>query len=149
MLRKGAIVPTPLDQVRSGYYSSYFVVPQKACGHRPILNLKFFNLNVCKTSSKMETLQSIIAVMHLHQWNGQRGSQGCLLPHSSGRSTPPVPQIQLGTSYQFRILSFDQSSAPRIFTNTVTPLIAWLKLMRVQLYTYLDDPLIVGVTQSI
>ena len=50
------------------YYSTYFLVPKKDSGHRPILNLKFFNLDVCKTSFKMETLHSIIAIMRPHQW---------------------------------------------------------------------------------
>ena len=55
LLWKGAIVLTPLDQVRSGYYSTYFLVPKKDGGLRLILNLKYFNLNVSKTSFKMET----------------------------------------------------------------------------------------------
>ena len=59
---------TPLDKVRSGYYSTYFLVPKNDGGHRSILNLKFFNLNVSKTSIKMETLHSIIAIMCPHQW---------------------------------------------------------------------------------
>ena len=50
LLWKYAIVPTPLDEVRSEYYSTYFMVPKKDGSHRPILNLKFFNLNVCKPS---------------------------------------------------------------------------------------------------
>ena len=53
--------------MRSGYYSTFFLVLKKNCGHRPILKLKFFNLNVCKASFKMETLQSIIVVMRPHQ----------------------------------------------------------------------------------
>ena len=68
LVRKGAEVLNPLYQVKSGYYITYFLVPKKDGGYRPILNLKFFNLNVCKTSFKMETLHSIIAIMHRHQW---------------------------------------------------------------------------------
>ena len=41
LLWKGAIVPTPLDQVTSVYYSTYVLVPQKDGSLRPILNLKF------------------------------------------------------------------------------------------------------------
>ena len=59
LLQQGAIVPTTLDQVRSGYYSTYFLVPKKdsSLELRSILNLKYFNLNVCKTSFQIETLQ--------------------------------------------------------------------------------------------
>ena len=51
-----------------------------------------------------------------------------------------------GTSYQLRIFPYDLSSATRIFTKTLAPLIVWLRLLGVQLslYTYLDDLLIVG-----
>ena len=81
-------------QVRSGYYSPYFLVPKKEGSHRPILNLKFFNLNVCKTSFKVETV-----LHHSHHAPtpvvGQCGSQGRVLPCTSGDPTPPVPLILL------------------------------------------------------
>ena len=57
-----------------------------------------------------------------------------------------------GSSYQFRILLFGLSSAPRVFTKTLAPLIVWLRLLGFQLYTYLDDLLIMGeaeVAQSV
>ena len=54
LLREGTLVLTPLDQVRSGYYSAYVLVPNEDGSHRPILNLKFFSVTVCKTSFKME-----------------------------------------------------------------------------------------------
>ena len=55
LLRKGVIKPVPLDQERSGFYSTYFLVPKRDGGHRPILNLKLFNFIVRKTSFRMET----------------------------------------------------------------------------------------------
>ena len=58
LLWEGALVLTPLDQVRSWYYSAYVLVPNEDGGHRPILNLKSFNLTVWKTSFKMETAPS-------------------------------------------------------------------------------------------
>ena len=109
-LRKGVVVLTPLDQVRSGYYSTYFLVPKKDGGHRLILNLKFFNLNVCKTSFKMVTL-----LHHSHHAPtpvvGQRGSQGCVLPCMNGAPTPPVPHVPLAR-HQLPVLPFGLSSAP-------------------------------------
>ena len=73
----------------------------------------------------------------------------------SGRIAPPVPQIQLAGH---KIPIWDPSLwpviSPLVFTKTLAPLIAWLKLLWVQLYAYFYDLLIVGeseaeVTQSI
>ena len=36
------------------------------------------------------------------------------------------------------------SSAPQVFTKTLVPLVAWLRIMGVQLYPYLNDILILG-----
>ena len=48
----------------------------------------------------------------------------------------------LGQSYKFGALPFGLSSAPRVFTKTLAPLVASLRLMSVQLYPYLDEILI-------
>ena len=58
--RKRAVTPVPLDQERSGFYSTYFLVP--------ILNLKYFNFSVHKTSFKFKILKSIMVTMRPHQW---------------------------------------------------------------------------------
>ena len=50
----------------------------------------------------------------------------------------------LGQAYQFKALPFGLSSAPRVFTKTLAPLVAWLRLMGVQLYPYLNDILLLG-----
>ena len=88
--------------MRSGYYSTYFLVPQKDSGHRPILNVMFFNLNVCKTLFKMETLHSIIPIMRQHQWMASVDLKGDYF----------LGFCWQGTSYQFRILPFGLSSDP-------------------------------------
>ena len=68
LLQKRAVVPVPPGQEREGYYSTYFLVPKKDGGLRPILNLKLFNHSMVKVKFKMETLQSIIAYMSPGDW---------------------------------------------------------------------------------
>ena len=60
LLQKYAIVPVPLDQERDRFFSTYFIVPKKDGGLRPILNLKYFNKAVAKRRFNMETLHLII-----------------------------------------------------------------------------------------
>ena len=44
VLWKGIVTLVPLDQERSGFYSTYFLIPKQAGVHMPILNLKFFRV---------------------------------------------------------------------------------------------------------
>ena len=43
LLEKCAVKPVPPGQEGKGFYSTYFTVPKKDGGKRPILNLKPFN----------------------------------------------------------------------------------------------------------
>ena len=82
------------------------------------------------------------------------GQRGCILPHTGGCSTPPVPQIQLaGHKLPIQNPFVWSVISPQAFTKTLAPLIAWLRLLGIQLYSYPND-LIVGdseveVTQSV
>ena len=93
--------------MRSGYYSTYFLIPKKDSGHTPILNLKFFNLNVCNTSFKMKIVQSIITIMHSHQWMASVDVKDAYF-HIQVVTvhTQFIRFSWQGTRYQFKILPF-------------------------------------------
>ena len=135
----------PLEQERSGLYSTYFLVAKRGREHRPILNLKLFNFIVRNTSFKMETLKSVIAVMWPQQWmasvdlNDSYFHIGVVHEHRQY-----LRFHLLGQSYQFVALPVGLSSAPRVFTKTLALLVAPLRLMGIQLYPYLDNILILG-----
>ena len=142
LLKKGVVKPVPLDQERSRFYSTYFLVQKRDRGHRPILNLKFFNIIVRKTSFKMETLRSVI-VMKPHQWMASVDLKDAYFHIRVVLAYCQYLRFQcLGQAYQFEALSFRLSSAPRVFIMTLAPLVAWLGLMRVQLYRYLNNILL-------
>ena len=52
MVAKGAI--SPVMNHREGFLSSFFLVPKKAGGHRPIINLKRLNKFIPHQHFKME-----------------------------------------------------------------------------------------------
>ena len=150
LVRKKAVVVVPPDLVRSGTYSTYFLVPKKDGGIRPILNLKKFNLNMKPKRFKMETLQSVLAALRPGLWLASLDLKDAYL-HVPIR---PVHQRFLrflwqGTAYEFRCLPFGLSTAPRVFTKILLPLIAHLRSLGVVVYVYLDDLLITGGSPAV
>jgi hypothetical protein len=65
LLGKGAIELVPPGQEGQGFYSTFFIVPKKDGGLRPILNLKPLDVYMEKSHFKMETLRSIIQALHV------------------------------------------------------------------------------------
>ena len=129
-----------LDHVTSEYYSTYFLVPKNDSGLRTILNLKFFNLNICKTLFKREMLRSIMAVVRLHQWMASVDLKDKYFHIPLVAVHDQFLRFSwLGTSYQFGILLFGISSAPRLFTKTLAHVIVWLRLFGIQLYVRPGD----------
>ncbi len=59
LLAKEAIEPVPSADMRSGFYSPYFIVPKKSGGLRPILDLQVLNGALHKLPFKMLTQKRI------------------------------------------------------------------------------------------
>ena len=129
MLEKRAIkiVDPLLDG--PGFYSSLFLVEKRSGGWRPILNLKELNVPVKPPSFKMDTLQSVL--VSLGEDIRQSQSANTL---GSGQdmwavsldledayfhvAIDPRDRIYLrfaydGTVYEFQVLPFGLSTAPR------------------------------------
>ncbi len=58
LLAKDAIEPVPPADMRSGFYSPYFIVPKKSGGLRPILDLRILNRALHRLPFKMLTPNS-------------------------------------------------------------------------------------------
>ena len=145
LLEKCAVEPVPPGQERQGFYSTYFLVPKKDGGIRPILNLKSFNRFLRKHKFKMETLQSIIPVMQEGDWMASVDLKDAYF------HIPIFPDhwkylrfLFGGQAYQYKVTPFGLSLAPMLFTRVLLALIAWLRLQGIHIHVYLDDLLIVG-----
>ena len=144
---KCAAVPVPPDQGWSGYYSSYFLVPKKDGGLRPILNLKQFNNCLRKVKFKMNTLESIISVMDSGLWLASVDLKDAYFHVGIRKEHRKYLRFcWQGKLYEYSVLPFGLSTAPRVFTKILAPVIEWLRRRGVQLYAYLDDILVVGST---
>ncbi len=68
LLAKDAIEPVPPADMRSGFYSPYFIVPKKSGGLRPILDLRVLNRALHKLPFKMMTQKRIFGCVRPLDW---------------------------------------------------------------------------------
>ncbi len=68
LLAKDAIEPVPPAEMKSGFYSPYFIVPKKDGGLRPILDLRVLNRALHKLPFKMLTQKRIFQCVRPFDW---------------------------------------------------------------------------------
>ena len=129
-----------VDTTSPGYYSRLFLVPKPDGSFRPIIDLKKLNQFIIVPSFKMETLFSIIAALQPNEWITKidlKDAYHHILVHVNIRKY--FRFVVAGTVYQFRVLPFGLSTAPREFTKTLAPVVHLLRSQGIQVYAYLDD----------
>jgi len=145
LLDKSAVEKVPPDQERTGFYSTYFLVPKKDGGIRPILNLKRFNQYLTVPKFKMETLQSIIPLLSQGLWLASVDLKDAYFHIPIAKEHRKYLRFLFeGQAYQYKVAPFGLSPAPMLFTRVLLAIIAWLRLQGVHIHVYLDDLLIAG-----
>ncbi len=107
LLAKDAIEPVPPAEMKSGFYSPYFIVPKKGGGLRPILDLCVLNRALHKLPFRMLTQRRIFnaSVRSIVRSDRPEGRvHSCL--------NPPSTQNRFlrfafeGRAYQYKVLPF-------------------------------------------
>jgi hypothetical protein len=143
LVAKDAIMEVPKQLWHQGFFCHYFLVQKKDGGLRPVLNLRPLNRTVKVESFKMESLNNVIRATAPHEWLASIDLKDAYL------HVPMHPRhwkflrfaIQ-GKVYQFKVLPFGLSTAPRIFTKVLAPVMASLRMRGIKIHPYLDDILI-------
>ncbi len=68
LLAKDAIEPFPPAEMKSGFYSPYFIVPKKGGGLRPIMDLRVLNRALHKLPFRMLTKRGIFQCVRPFDW---------------------------------------------------------------------------------
>ncbi len=93
LLAKDAIEPVPPAEMKSGFYSPYFIVPKKGGGLRPILDLRVLNRALHKLPFRMLTQRRIVQSVRSPQLVCSNRPEGRLLPCLDPPSTQTVSPL--------------------------------------------------------
>ncbi len=149
LLAKDAIEPVPPADMRSGFYSPYFIVPKKSGGLRPILDLRVLNRALHRLPFKMLTPKRIFGCVRTQDWFAAIDLKDAyfhvsILP----RHRPFLRFAFEGRAYQYKVLPFGLSLSPRVFTKVAEAALVPLREQGVRILNYLDDWLILAQSQD-
>ncbi len=149
LLAKDALEPVPPADMRSGFYSPYFIVPKKSGGLRPILDLRVLNRALHRLPFKMLTPKRIFGCVRPQDWFAAIDLKDAyfhvsILP----RHRPFLRFAFEGRAYQYKVLPFGLSLSPRVFTKVAEAALVPLREQGVCILNYLDDWLILAQSQD-
>jgi len=140
LLQKGAILEScPSSR---NFVSQIFLVEKKGGGQRPVINLKALNQFVRVEHFKMEGLHLLPDLLKQGDWMVKMDLKDAYLQipiHQNHQCH--LHFVWEGKHYKFQSLPFGLSSAPRVFTKTLKPVVAFLRQIGLRLIVYLDDML--------
>ncbi len=150
LLEKGAIEIVPPAQSESGFCSRYFLVPKKDGGLRPILDLRFLSYALMKRSFRMITLKQTLPQICPGDWFMSLDLKDAYFHiQVAPRHRQFLRFAFEGVAYQYKVLPFGLSLAPRTFTRCMDAALSPLRQMEIRILNYLDDWLILAQSQAV
>ncbi len=148
LLEKGAIEMVPPALSESGFYSRYFLVPKKDGGLRPILDLRRLNHALMRRPFRMITLKQILSQICTGDWFCSLDLKDAyfhiqIAPHHRRFLRFAFE----GVAYQYTVLPFGLSLAPRTFMKCMDAALSPLRQMGIRILNYLDDWLILAQSE--
>jgi hypothetical protein len=139
LLEKGAVERVSNPDT-PGFYSRLFLVPKKNGTWRPIIDLSTLNSFIDVQSFKMETTSSIRASIQPGDWAVSMDLTDAYFHVPIHPKSRKFLRFCAGNEvFQFRVLPFGISTAPRVFTKLMATVAAHLRLKGSILLQYFDD----------
>lgn len=143
LLVKGAIQLTRPCQGQ--FVSRLFLVEKKTGDLRPVINLRPLNKFIVQKHFKMESLQNAIHLIKEGDFMvtiDMKDAYFAIPIHTPHRKF--LRFIWKNQVFQFAALPFGLSSAPRVFTKVLKPVIANMRERGIRCLIYIDDLIIVA-----
>ena len=142
LLTKGAIVkvePCP------GQFLSRLFLVKKDGSFRPVVNLKPLNQFIAKPHFKMEEINMVKDLLLRNDWMASIDLKDAYLSVAiEAVHRKYLRFVWAGQMYEFQCLPFGLSSAPRIFTTLLKPVVSLLRCQGIHLVIFLDDMLVLA-----
>ncbi|MGL5566210.1 MAG: reverse transcriptase domain-containing protein [Plesiomonas sp.] len=143
LLGKEAIQVVPRERMEEGFYNRYFLLPKKSGGLRPILDLRQLNKHLRCYRFKMLTVRHLLSSLHPREWFTSVDLTDAYFHVTIHPGHRKFLRFSFeGTAYEFRVLPFGLSLAPRIFTKCAEAALEPLRLQGMRVFAYLDDLLL-------
>ncbi len=132
-----------------GFWATFFLAPKKTGDWRPIINLKPLNAFIKPQRFRMETLALILECPIKGRWATSIDLKDAYLHIPIAQTHQKWLRFSVGgQAFAFKSLPFGLSTSPRVFTRVVKSVSAFLRRHGVQIYTYLDDWLILAPSRA-
>ena len=129
------------------YSSNIFLVAKKSGGKRPVLNLRPLNNFVPNETFKMEGIHLLKDFLKHNYFMTELDMRDAYYSIPVDKQSRHYLQYILeGKLYQSKVLVFDLSTAPRIFTKVMKPVVAFIRAKGILIIIYLDDILLAAPT---
>ena len=143
LLLKGAI--QLVSPSNGQFFSRLFLVPKKTGDLRPVINLRPLNKFIIRKHFKMENLQNVTQLV-------RKGDYMVTIDLKDAYFSIPIHQSHRkflrfswrNQLFQFAALPFGLTSAPRVFTKVLKPVIASMRQRGIRCLIYIDDLIIVA-----
>ena len=131
------------------FLSDIFLVPKKDGSLCPVINLKPLNHYIRRQKFKMEGAKVIKDILQKGDWMVSIDLKDAYLSVAVAEEYRQLLRFRWkGTLYEFQCLPFGLSSAPRVFTKLMKPVVSLLRRQGVRCIIFLDDLLVMQQTQS-
>ena len=132
-----------------GFWATFFLAPKKTGDWRPILNLKPVNAFIRPKRFRMQCLSLLLKGDIKGKWATSLDLKDAYLHIPIHRQDRKWLRFKVnGQAFEFKCLPFGLSTAPRVFTRVTQELGAFVRSLGVQIYMYLDDWIILSLTQA-
>ena len=147
LIRKQAIAL--VAPVAGQFLSHVFTVPKKDGSQRLVVNLRPLNHFVQKHHFKMEGAGMLRDLLQRNDWLVSIDLKDVYLSiQIAEKDRKFLRFLWKEQTYEFRCLPFGLSSAPRVFTKLLKPVMALLRRQGIRTIIFLDDLLVMGQSKE-